>query len=201
MGNKNDIQFIAIFKEHICTICGLCKDPNPSFCTLLYESNTPKFENFIKHVQINKIRPTFINFYSIFCSEQSFCPANSCYICRSFEGAYSCYLQFILQDNKYLSKKTEAKYYEMYSGIDFKDFAVQHMVPKDIDKLGSKKVRRRIRNKLRTAHNLLGKVRNLKRDTRKKFEFKENNVKKVTTSIICNSDPEWKKQIKIYLGE
>lgn len=193
---------VAAFKSHICSVCGLCSQPNPSFCLFLYQNNHERFFDLVRYFRFEEFQLTFIKFFGLVCCSEDVCPAKMAG-CEKFSTAIECYKAFILQNRVKLTSDTEDHYWDIYGMTKLVTISEAYRLPKNMKKRGPKKLRKKVNKALKIGRKSVDWVSSGPHVSpytgKSKGRGTKYRKKEVSTIMICNSDPEWEEQIKSYL--
>jgi len=199
-----------IFVATTCSICGLCKDPKPDFCMVLYDADSEQFLREIVH-RIGTLREIFSNSIDILFSFEGFCrlfckkgkcPLYDKQCDLKLSTRISCYKKFLAQNNMDVRLDELSKIYKKWAGIGF------DKIGEDLDPIInvnnrplSKSKRKKLRKSLKRAKKQVSNNGNVKIMNKRRVPittYKPHN-KVIKTSFFCNSNDEWEKKISQYL--
>jgi len=189
-----------VFITTVCSICGLCKDPDPEFCTKLYDTDGSKFINEII-LRVKLLRETNSKTFSALKSFEGFtalfCHPNRCPLyeedCDSMLSTpIVCFQAFLKQAEDHYQLGQLRDIYAKWSGIELREVRKKFNTIENINKVPlSKKQSKRIRKSIKKAKKRLANQGKRKRSERGKTE----------TLFFYNSNEEWKEKISKYLGK
>ena len=199
MGNSNKSEQ-EIFTTTICSICRLCKNPDPGFCMTLYNTDISKFTNeimlrvkYLKEIDIKTFLAlrSFEGFTALFCHPKR-CPLYE-KDCESKLSTHVVCFQAFSKQSRILSQLQELRdLYAKWSGIELNQIGKKFNTIEDISKISlSKKQSKKIRKSIKKARKRLINID-------KQKELKE---KKMETLLFYNSNKEWEEKISIYLNK
>lgn len=196
--DNNDKFKKEAFVATVCSVCGLCKDPNPRFCMSLYDTDGSRFTNeIVLRVKLLKETDfrTFLELRSFGGFTALFCHPNRCPLyeedCASMLSArVVCFQEFLKQVNECYGLDQLHDVYKEWSGIELWQIREKFDVIEDISKVSlSKKQSKRIRKSIKKA----------KRRLSNSDGHKKSKRKEVETLLFYNSNEEWKEKISGYL--
>lgn len=190
----------GVFITTVCPICGLCKDPNPEFCTKLYDTDGSKFINeiILRIKLLREINPkmfselrSFEGFTALFCHPNR-CPLYEKECDSMLSTPIVCFQAFLKQTEEHCQLGQLHDIYEKWSGIELCEIRKKFDAIESIGKVSlSKKQNKRIRKSIKKAKKRLSNQSRLKRSEKGK----------VKTLFFYNSNEEWKEKISKYLGK
>ena len=194
----------------ICSVCGLCENPLPDFCMVLYDSNP---DQFIKEIvyRINTLKSissksidilfSFEGFCRLFCKKGR-CPLYNKQCDSKLSTQVACYESFISQNSKNIGFMGLSTIYRKWAGIESKRIGEDLDPIIDIsDKPLSKSKRRKLRKAIKRAKKRMSDSESIKLENRGRSlaMTSKTQKKEIETSFFCNSNNEWREKITQYL--
>jgi len=155
-----------IFASTVCSICGLCNEPDPKFCASLYYGvNGDQFTREIvsRIERLLSVSPnslevlnTFEGFSSLFCRAER-CPLYNKQCDIKFSSRIRCYRAFIEQNSGQLKLSALANVYKNWSGIELKEIGKNLDPIMDVPKQLTKGQRKKLRKAIKKARKMIDK--------------------------------------------
>ena len=209
-----------IFISTVCNICGLCKNPDPKFCTMLYyDGDGAQFVREIAN-RIGKLREisnttleilhTFEGFSSLFCRPNR-CPLYDKRCEKMLSARVTCYKSFLNQSDTQLGFISLSTIYNRWSGIELAEIGSDIDSIMDVNEKLTKGQRKKLRKAMKkikkriNGNNIIRSVNNTSFNKNRTIvtykNRKRNNKKIVETLFFCNPNEEWKEKISKYLEQ
>jgi len=225
MNIKNtDEEKKNIFAATVCPICGLCKNPDPEFCAMLYyNGDAEQFTvGIVKRVdKLRNVLPnsleilhTFEGFSSLFCRPGR-CPLYDSQCESRLSSRVICYKSFIGQSDSELSLTNLSSIYRRWSGISLRKIGKDLDPITDIGRKLTKGQRKKMRKLIKKAIKKIDKnpifgINSTEFDSKYNSKLNRNNTtvsykngrknkKTMETLFFCNPNDKWKGKISQYL--